>query len=312
MEYEGQICRSPMERSSFMLPIMVGCSYNRCKFCNLFRHLKYREISFKEIEKELLRVKNVGGSPKQIFLGDGSAFDTDTKKLLEILNLINSYFPQVIQINMDATVSGILKKSDSELKSLYKAKVRHIYIGIESGLDDVLKFMKKDHNMKEAKIAVERIKAQGFFFDAHIMTGVSGANRGIENAHALASFLNKYTPSRVVNFSMFLHSEVPLYKDIKNGLYMPSDEKSNLEEEKCLISILEGDENIAYEGFHDFIKFRVRGILAKDKEKMLKSIDEKIKTLENQEPFYAFVKGECSLNTLEKDDGSGKIWKLNA
>ena len=39
MDYEGQICRAPMERSSFMLPVMVGCSYNQCKFCNLFRHL---------------------------------------------------------------------------------------------------------------------------------------------------------------------------------------------------------------------------------------------------------------------------------
>lgn len=37
MDYEGQICRAPMERSSFMLPVMVGCSYNQCKFCNLFR-----------------------------------------------------------------------------------------------------------------------------------------------------------------------------------------------------------------------------------------------------------------------------------
>ena len=60
MEYEGQICRAPMERSSFMLPIMVGCSYNRCRFCNLFRHLKYRELSFEQIEKELARVKEIG------------------------------------------------------------------------------------------------------------------------------------------------------------------------------------------------------------------------------------------------------------
>ena len=213
---------------------------------------------------------------------------------------------------MDATVSGILRKTDEELASLHKAKVRHLYIGIESGLDDVLKFMNKDHNLEEAEIAVEKIKAHGFFFDAHIMTGVSGASRGIENAKALANFLNNHTPSRVVNFSMFLHSEVPLYKDIKRGFYTPSDEKSNLEEEKCLISLLGNNESINYEGFHDFIKFRVRGTLPKDREKMLKSIKEKVKSLENQAPFYAFVKGACSINTLEKDDGSGKIWNLNS
>ena len=73
MNYEGQICRAPMERASFMLPVMVGCSYNRCKFCNLFRHLKYRELPMEQIEEELKRVAELGGNPKKIFLGDGNA-----------------------------------------------------------------------------------------------------------------------------------------------------------------------------------------------------------------------------------------------
>ena len=59
MNYEGQICRAPMERSSFMLPVTVGCPYNQCKFCNLFRHLRYRELPAEKIEEELKRVKDV-------------------------------------------------------------------------------------------------------------------------------------------------------------------------------------------------------------------------------------------------------------
>ena len=49
MEYEGRICRAPMERASYMLPVMVGCSYNKCKFCNLFRDLKYRELPLEHL-----------------------------------------------------------------------------------------------------------------------------------------------------------------------------------------------------------------------------------------------------------------------
>ena len=74
MEYEGRICRAPMERASYMLPVMVGCSYNKCKFCNLFRDLKYRELPLEQVEEELQRVKNLGGNPRKIFLGDGNAF----------------------------------------------------------------------------------------------------------------------------------------------------------------------------------------------------------------------------------------------
>ena len=61
MEYEGQICRPPMERASFMLAISVGCAYNRCKFCNLFKHLKYRVLPMEQIEGELKRVKAAKG-----------------------------------------------------------------------------------------------------------------------------------------------------------------------------------------------------------------------------------------------------------
>ena len=56
MDYEGRICRSPMEKDAFMLPITVGCPYNACSFCNLFRDLRYRELPFQKIEAELKRV----------------------------------------------------------------------------------------------------------------------------------------------------------------------------------------------------------------------------------------------------------------
>lgn len=84
MIYEGQICRGPMERSSFMLPVAVGCSYNCCRFCNLFKHLKYRQLPMEQVEEEILRVQALGGDPETVFLGDGNAFGLETGHLLEI------------------------------------------------------------------------------------------------------------------------------------------------------------------------------------------------------------------------------------
>ena len=311
MEYEGMICRAPMERSSFMLPIMAGCSYNRCAFCNLFRHLTYRELPLETIEAELLRVKRLGGSPKTVFLGDGNAFDTDTTRLLTILDLIHTYFPACTAVNADATVSGILKKTEKERAALYAGGMRHLYIGIESGLDDVLAFMNKDHDTAQAEKAVMELHKHGYFFDAHIMTGVAGAGRGIENAEALAAFLNRTRPARVINFSMFLHGEVPLYKAIENGTYTPADELANLKEEERLIELLGTDTNypIMYEGFHDFLQFRVRGRLPQDREKMLKTVRAEIAAYGQAESLYAFVHGECSACTLEKSDGA-KVWAM--
>ena len=304
MNYEGQICRAPMERSSFMLPVTVGCPYNQCKFCNLFRHLRYRELPAEKIEEELKRVKDIGGSPTKIFLGDGNAFGLKTERLFWILERIQSYFPDCRTINMDATVTSILQKSEQELKRLAEYGVRHLYLGIESGLEDVLTFMKKDHTVSEAYEAIKRLQAAGLIYDAHIMTGVAGRGRGRENADALAQFLNQTHPAHVVNFSMFIHREVPLYREIENGNYVPADELESLREEKRLLEQL--NIPVKYEGFHDYLQIRVRGELPSDQEKMVGKLETFIKKYEAKPPIYALVQGECP--DLVKCDNLENVW----
>ena len=127
------------------------------------------------------RVKGLNGRPRRVFLGDGNAFGMKTERLLKILKLVREYFPDVAEVNMDATVTNIQEKSDVELKKLWEAGVRHLYLGIESGLPDVLEWMHKDHTLEEAYTAIDRIKRAGMIYDAHIMTGVAGRGRGTEN-----------------------------------------------------------------------------------------------------------------------------------
>lgn len=271
-----------------MLPVMVGCSYNQCRFCMLFKHLTFRLLPLEQIEGELRRVRAAGGQPKKIFLGDGNAFDLDTERLLEILDLIHRYFPECEAINMDATVTGIHNKSDEELLRLYREGVRHLYLGIESGLDDVLRFMKKDHTLSQAFRETGRAKEAGLIFDAHMMTGIAGKGRGIENAERTAEFFNRTEPGRIVNFSLFLHRGAPLYQEIRKGTFAPADERENLEEEDRLLALLDLPD-LEYDGFHDFLEVRVRGRLPKDREKMRGRIRSALEALEETEPLFAFV-----------------------
>ena len=288
MNYEGQICRGPMERSSYMLPVAVGCSYNLCKFCNLFKHLQYRELPMAQIEEELLRVKNLGGNPRQVFLGDGNAFGLKTDHLLAILDLVHQYFPHCQSVNMDATVTNIRLKSDEELNALFRAGVRHLYLGIESGLDDVLKQMVKDHSLEQAYTQIDRLKNAGLVYDAHIMTGIAGKGRGLENAEATAEFFNRTKPQRIINFSLFLSRRTPLYRDIQEKTFLPADELENLREEHRLLTLL-ADGPIVYDGFHDYVEFRVRGTLPGDRPKMLQKLESAIEQYQNRPPLYAFI-----------------------
>ena len=296
MNYEGQICRGPMERSSYMLPVAVGCSYNRCKFCTLFRHLKYRELPMEQIEAELERVRSLGGNPKHVFLGDGNAFGLATKRLLEITDLIHCYFPGCQAINMDGTITNIQAKSREELLALRKAGICHLYLGIESGLDDVLRYMGKDHNLDQAYRQIDRIQRAGFIFDAHIMTGIAGHGRGLENGTATAEFFNRTQPQRIINFSMFLFRSAPLFQEAQAKTFIPATELENLQEERLLLELLKTDGPLAYDGFHDRIEFRVRGTLPDDRKNMLNKLDLAIEGYRNHEPVIAVM-----------DDSSGPL-----
>jgi len=284
MQYEGQICRPPMERASYMLPVAVGCSYNACTFCMLFKHLCYRELPREQIEQELIRVKNAGGDPKTVFLGDGNAFGLDTDHLMWILERVHHYFPSCSAINMDATVTNLSRKSDAELKMLADAGVHNLYLGIESGLDDVLKFMKKDHDLQQAYEQIARLQAEGMVFNAHMMTGIAGHGRGLENAEATAEFFNRTHPHKVINFSVFHHRSSPLYRDIEAGRYVPASEQENLHEERRFMERIEV-EGMVYDAFHDVLELRFRGTFPKDREKMLARVEEAITVWDREAPI---------------------------
>lgn len=275
MNYEGQICRPPMERASFMLPVEVGCSYNRCRFCTLFKHLKFRELPMSDVEAELQRVKDLGGNPRRIFLGDGNPFGLSTEHLLDILKLIHSYFPDCREINMDATVTNISEKSDEELRRLHEEGIQELYLGIESGMDELLRYMKKDHTVEEAYEQIARLKQAGLIYNAHLMLGLAGAGKGLENAERTAEFINRTGPKRIINFTIFHHESAPLYRDVEAGIFVPSGELENLLEERKLLKLLQVPIE-SYDGFHDHIEVRTRGRLPEDRSRMLAHLEEAI------------------------------------
>ena len=117
---------------------------------------------------------------------------------------------------------------------------------------------------------------------------LTGKGRGLENARALADFFRRARPDRIVNFSLFLHRRAPLYQDVLSGQFAPTDELENLREERELLSLLETD-GLAYDGFHDAIAVRVRGTLPRDREKMLRKLDEAIGEYEKKPPIFSVV-----------------------
>lgn len=146
-----------------------------------------------------------------------------TDHLLRILELVHRYLPGCRMVNMDATITNISQKSDEELKQLYDQGVRRLYIGIETGLDDVLTFTKKDHNLQQAYTQIARMQQAGLVFNAHIMTGIAGRGRGMENAERRRNFLTAPTPSASPTFRSFCTGARPSIRTIRpDALFLPA------------------------------------------------------------------------------------------
>ena len=279
MLYEGRICRPSFEKGAYKLPISVGCSYNACKFCCLFKYLNFREINDNIIFEEVDKVKNASGKPKVCFLGDGNAFHNKTERLVRIITYVKENIKSIEKFNMDATISDIKEKNDDELKQLASLGVNILYIGIETGLDEVLSFMNKEHRtMNEALEQIKRLEKYGIKYSAHIMAGVSGKGNGIKNAIALADFFNNTKPISITNFTMFTSRKQKLYKDIVEGKFEVATEIESLCEMKELINKINIDTYI--DSFHDYIPFRVKGHLPFDKEKLINQIDNMINKMQ--------------------------------
>ena len=279
MDYEGQICRSPMERASYMLPVTVGCSHNKCRFCMLFKHLQYRVLPVEQVFAEIDRVAAIGGNPKRVFLGDGNAFSLSARRIEEIVVYLKEKMPGVECIGMDSHTKNILDKTPEELKRLRELGVTDFYIGIECGLEDVLAFVDKGNTLAEAEKAIQMLHDADMYYDAHIMTGICGKGRGVENGKALAEFFNRTKPHRICNFSLFFHRCSELYQDYLDGKYEPADELENLIEELTLLENMD-DFPCDFDGMHDFVLFRNRGKWPQDKEKMISRLKKQIEYMQ--------------------------------
>lgn len=271
MDYEGVICRPPMELGAFLLPVTVGCTHNRCTFCTFYKDTGFRVIPLEAVEAELVRGAGSGRTPRRIFLGDGNPFTLDAGRLLEIMTMIRRYFPAMPPVCMDATVASIAAKSDGELSALAEAGVSELYVGVECGVEESLAKLRKGFTLAQVKEQTARLRQAGIAWGAHLMLGTGGAGRGEETALRTAELLNETRPRDAINVEMFIHRGTELYRQVQSREFQPASALESLEEERLLLENIRVPMN--YDGFHGWHEFHVWGLLPGKKPVLLKKLD---------------------------------------
>src|ERR687892_353912 len=128
--YDYPLYRPPSEADSTIFQVTLGCSFNKCSFCNMYRTKEYSERPIEEIKAEIDMMSKLQPSVTRIFLADGDALNVSTKNLIEILRHIKASFENIERISCYSMPKNLIQKTNEELRSLKKSGLDMVYLGI--------------------------------------------------------------------------------------------------------------------------------------------------------------------------------------
>ena len=143
LNYAEPVYRPPSEANSLIFQVTVGCSFNECSFCDMYRNKEYAERSWDEIKAEIDLMAKQLPDTTRIFLADGDALNLSTDYMIQILEYLYKNFLKLERVSCYAMPMNLLKKTPEELKKMYTAGLNMLYLGIESGSDIILKKITK-------------------------------------------------------------------------------------------------------------------------------------------------------------------------
>ena len=272
-DYDYPLYRPPSEAKSLIFQVTLGCSFNKCSYCNMYRSKDYSERSWEEIKKEIdLAAKHMPGSSR-IFLADGDALNLSTERMLQILNYITEKFTKLERISCYAMPQNILKKSPEDLRRLFLAGLTMFYIGIESGSDTILKKVTKGATGQTIIKSCQMAKDAGFTISCMIILGLGGKTYSRNHIEETAKVLSAAAPHYVG--ALTLHLEDGIRDEFLTKFkepFLPIDDAEALEELELLVSKIEPKTPIVFRANHGSNAYPIGGTFPQDKEIMLQKI----------------------------------------
>lgn len=282
---EGFVFRPPSEARSFILRVTIGCSHNMCTFCTMYKASHYRVRSLEEIDGIIERGAAAYPFIRRIFLADGDALVLPTDDLIHILHKCYNTFPNITRIGAYATPADLNRKSPEDLKRLHEAGLGILYMGIESGDDDVLRHVKKGTTGVLTIQAGKKALAAGMKLSTMILLGLGGQERTKEHALHTAEVVSAINPTMLSALSLIIPGDAPLYQDVVLGKFTPLTARGFLEELDMILRHTEMKTPCIFRSNHVSNLLPVGGTLPMDKDAMLANLEQYIPRADNTRPL---------------------------
>lgn len=276
MEYQGAVFRPPSEAYSLIIQVTLGCSYNKCGFCPMYKGEKFRIRKLEDVFKDLEIARKTHRYVKRIFLADGDALILKTENLAKILLKIRELFPECERVTSYASVQDILRKSDEDLKALKSLGLDMVYVGVESGSDEVLEFANKNSRAADMIEAGQKIKKSGIKLSVTLISGLGGKERTEMHAIESAKVVSAMDPEYLGLLTLGLLKGTKMYEQVKKGEITLLNPNEVLIETKQFVEGLELT-NCVFRNNHvsNYISFAAT--LNKEKDRLLSEINSYIK-----------------------------------
>ena len=273
---EGTVYRPPGEADSLIIRVTIGCSHNSCTFCGMYREVKFRVRSMDEITAQIKLAASNQPNLRRVFLADGNALVLPTAKLLEIINLLRKYFPRLSRVTCYGGPKDILRKSLSELTALKQAGLKIIYLGLESGDEEVLLEVNKGVSSIEMVEAGRRVMATGIKLSLMVILGLGGKKLTRAHAFNTALAINEINPSMLSTLTLMLQGDIPLALAAKQGKFHPLSALEIMQELELMIREIKLLKPCIFRSSHISNLLPLAGTLPKDKDLLLSEINEMV------------------------------------
>jgi radical SAM superfamily enzyme YgiQ (UPF0313 family) len=274
LNYIEPVFRPPSEWKSLILQVTNGCSWNKCTFCDMYKDeaKRFKPKALDEIEQELKFLVENNYPVSRVFLADGDAVSLSMRRLKDILELINRYFPNLQRITSYCLPRNLANKSVSDLKELQELGLKILYVGCETGDTELLGLIEKGETFETSLDALQKIKAAGIKSSVMILNGLGGSKYSRQHILETAKLMNLAQPEYLSTLILEFPLGSERFEKGFNGDWRFLTKLELFCEMKLLMENLDLNKTI-FRSDHASNHLVLKGILGRDKARIANEID---------------------------------------
>lgn len=273
-QYIDPVFRPPSEANSLILQVTNGCSWNKCTYCDMYTQpqKKFSVKPEEDVRREIQWFAQNYQGIDRVFLADGDVVALPARRILNILSAIREYLPEVNRVSAYCSPRNVTRKTDEELKALYDAGLKQVYVGAESGDDHVLTCINKGETHDSTVEALNRLGDANIRRSVMIINGVGGKKFSEQHALNSALLANKTQPEFLAALVLNLPHGEERFQAGYNGEFIRMNQHERFIELRHFMNALELKSTI-FRSDHASNQLVLKGTLGKDKNKLLQQID---------------------------------------